>query len=269
MFLARASTPTVDDLLMGIMNVSANDGAVVLAEGAAGSVAGWTAKMNEAARRLGMTHSHFNTPNGYMDNGQTYVSARDLVKLADAMISRYPAYFHHYVGRPGLTWNGITQPNHDPTLGVVPGADGIKTGYTGEAHYNFLGTAQRGGRRLLMVLAGVEKPRDRTKAARALLEWGFSAWDAKPLLAGGTRLGEAQVQGGTAETCRWSPRAISCDAAQGRRARPSMRIVYNGRWWPPSPRARRWPNWKCAPMVRRRPPAAGGGRGCGQGRHGG
>jgi D-alanyl-D-alanine carboxypeptidase (penicillin-binding protein 5/6) len=76
---------------------------------------------------------------------------------------------------------------------VLPGADGIKTGYTGEAHYNFLGTAQRGGRRLLMVLAGVEKPRDRTKA-RALLEWGFSAWDAKPLLAGGTRLGEAQCR---------------------------------------------------------------------------
>jgi D-alanyl-D-alanine carboxypeptidase (penicillin-binding protein 5/6) len=100
MFLARASTPTVDDLLMGIMNVSANDGAVVLAEGAAGSVAGWTAKMNEAARRLGMTHSHFNTPNGYMDNGQTYVG-RDLVKLADAMISRYPPISIIMSGAPG------------------------------------------------------------------------------------------------------------------------------------------------------------------------
>lgn len=229
MFLARASTPTVDDLLMGIMNVSANDGAVVLAEGAAGSVAAWTAKMNDAARRLGMTHSHFNTPNGYMDQGQTYVSARDLVKLADAMISRYPTYFHRYVGRSGLTWNGITQANHDPLLGVVRGADGIKTGYTGEAHYNFLGTAQRGGRRLLMVLAGVEKPRERTAAARALMEWGFSAWDAKPLLAGGTRLGEAQVQGGTAETVPLvAPRDFFMTLPKGGAARPSMRIVYNG-----------------------------------------
>lgn len=230
MFLARGSQPTVDDLLMGIMNVSANDGAVVLAEGAGGSVAGWVAKMNDAARRLGMTHSHFGTPNGWMDKGNTYVSARDLVKLAQAMIERYPDYYHHYVGRPGLTWNGITQPNHDPTLGVVPGADGIKTGFTGEAHYNFLGSAQRGGRRLVMVLAGVERPAQRTAAAKALLEWGFGAWEGKPLLAAGTPLGSARVQGGTAtQVPLVAPRDMLLTLPKGEAApQATMRVVYNG-----------------------------------------
>jgi D-alanyl-D-alanine carboxypeptidase (penicillin-binding protein 5/6) len=230
MFLADGSTPTVDDLLMGIMNVSANDGAVVLAEGAAGSVPAWVAKMNDAAHRLGMTQSHFGTPNGWMDEGVTHVSARDLVKLADAMITRYPEYYKRYVGRHGMRWNGITQPNHDPTLGLVPGADGIKTGFTNEAHYNFLGSAQRGGRRLVMVLAGVPLPRERSAAAKALLEWGFSQWDARPFVAGGARLGEARVQGGKVETLPLvAPRDFFVTLPKGAVAPPTaMRIVYNG-----------------------------------------
>ncbi len=229
MFLSEGSTPSVDDLLMGIMNVSANDGAVVLAEGAAGSVEGWLAKMNDAARRLGMNHSHFGTPNGWMDNGNTYFTAKDLVKLADAMITRYPEYYHRYVGQPGMTWNGITQPNHDPTLGIVEGADGIKTGFTNEAHYNFLGSAQRGNRRLVMVLAGVEKPKDRTKAAKTLMEWGFSAWADKPLMAAGTQLGKAAVQGGdAAHVSLVAPRDFYLTLPKDGSAKPSMRIVYHG-----------------------------------------
>lgn len=229
MFLSEGSKPTVHDLLMGIMNVSANDGAVVLAEGAGGSVAGWVEKMNATARSLGMTHSHFGTPNGWMDKGNTYVSANDMVKLASAMLTRHPDYYRRFVGRPGMTWNGITQPNHDPTLGVVPGADGIKTGYTGEAHYNFLGSAQRNGRRLLMVLAGVPTPRERTAAAKALLEWGFSAWEDKPLVAAGTKLASAQVQGGTVGSVDLiAPRDMFATMPAGASAPASLRVIYNG-----------------------------------------
>ena len=229
MFLEHGSEVSVDDLLMGIMNVSANDGAVVLAEGAAGSVANWVALMNEAARRLGMDDSHFGTPNGWMDGGNTRISARDLVKLADAMITRYPAYYHRYIGHKGMTWAGITQPNHDPILGVVAGADGIKTGFTVEAGYNFLGSAERDGRRLVMVLAGVRKPQDRTKAARALMEWGFAAWDDKPLVAAGAMVGKALVQGGNQPTVPLvAPRAYFATIAKGTRAPVAMRIIYNG-----------------------------------------
>ena len=229
MFLEQNSQVAVDDLLRGIMTVSANDGCVVLAEGATGSVANWVAKMNDAARRLGMNDSHFGTPNGWMDGGITHISARDLVKLADAMITRYPEYYHRYVGNPGMVWNGIAQRNHDPILGVVEGADGIKTGFTDEAHYNFLGSAERNGRRLVMVLAGVDKPVQRKKAARALMEWGFAAWENKPLVAAGTQVGAAKVQGGAvASVPLVAPRAYFATLAKGATADVALRIVYNG-----------------------------------------
>ncbi len=229
MFLAYGQPVSVDTLLQGIMTVSANDGCVVLAEGAAGSVANWVALMNDTARRLGMSQSHFGTPNGYMDHGNTYVSARDLVRLADAMITRYPAYYHRYVGHPGMTWNGIAQRNHDPTLGIVPGADGIKTGYTGEAHYNFLGSAERNGRRLVMVLAGVPRPNERAKAARALMEWGFAQWDSQPLLAAGERAGTVDVEGGEEPTLSLvAPRAYYASVPHGTHLPVEMRVITRG-----------------------------------------
>jgi D-alanyl-D-alanine carboxypeptidase (penicillin-binding protein 5/6) len=81
-------------------------------------------------------------------------------------------------------------------VGVVPGADGIKTGYTREAGYNFLGSAQREGRRLVMVLAGSPTPKIRDAAARSLLEWGFAEWHARHLFDKGQPVIEARVQGG-------------------------------------------------------------------------
>ena len=228
MFLNRGQSVTVDQLLMGIMTVSANDGCVVLAEGAAGSVDKWVAMMNAEARALGMTGSHFGTPNGWMDGGNTYYTPRDLVKLADAMITRYPAYYHRYVGQAGMTFNGITQPNHDPILGV-PGADGIKTGWTDEAHYTFLGSAMRGGRRLVMVLAGVPTAPQRARAARALIEWGFAAWDTHPLLAAGVPVGTVAVDGGLAsEVPVVTPRAYSVTVPKGARPQVTMHFIPRG-----------------------------------------
>lgn len=202
MYLTTNDRPTTRDLLHGIMTASANDASVVLAEGHAGSIAGWTAKMNDAARRLGMTRSRYNTPNGWMDEGQTYVTASDLVKLADAMITRYPRLYREFSGQKRWNWQSTTtmvaMRSHDPTVGVVPGADGIKTGYTREAGYNFLGTAERGGRRLVIVLAGSPTTPVRDAAARALLEWGFSAWNARHLFDKGQPITQARVQGGEA-----------------------------------------------------------------------
>ncbi len=229
MFLDEGQPVTVDQLLTGIMTVSANDGAVVLGEGYAGSVPNWTALMNAKAREIGMTDSHFNTPNGYMDGGQTYVSARDLIKLATAMIQRHPDLYHRYVGRPGLVFNKVAQNNHDPLLGKFPGADGIKTGFTGEAHYNYLGSAERNGRRLLMVLAGVERPNERVKAARALMEWGFDQWDASALFQQGQKLATAKVQGGSADSVDLlTPRKLFATVPLGQRETVTMRVTYDG-----------------------------------------
>lgn len=229
MFLARASQVSVDDLLMGITTVSANDGCIVLAEGAAGSVAGWVALMNGEARKLGMTGSHFGTPNGWMDNGNTYYTAHDLARLADAMLTRFPAYYHRYIGHKSLRWNNITQFNHDPTLGIVPGADGIKTGWTNEAHYTFLGSAERGGRRLVMILAGVPTAPERARAAHALMEWGFNAFDSWPLFRAGDRVGTADVQqGAQASVGLMAPRAYFATLPKGETAPVSLHVKYDG-----------------------------------------
>ena len=229
MFLERGSQVSVDALLMGIANVSANDGCVVLAEGVAGSTEGWVAMMNAEARKLGMLHSHFNTPNGWMDNGQTYYTARDLTRLADAMLTRFPALYHRYIGHPAMTWNGITQPNHDPTLGVVPGADGIKTGFTVEAGYNFLGSAERDGRRLVLVIAHAANARERAKAARALLEWGFSAWDARRIYPAGQILADARVQQGAVSAVGLvTPAEVTVTMPKGTTGPVSVQVRYAG-----------------------------------------
>ena len=229
MNLRSGESVPLDALLHGITTVSANDAAVVLAEGAAGSVAGWSALMNDAAAQLHMTNSHFATPNGWPDNGATYVSARDLVRLGDALITRHPELYHRYFGRRQFTWNGITQQNHDPTSGILPGADGIKTGHTDEAGYNFLGSAQRGNRRLLMVIGGANSNVERMAASRALLEWGYTAWQDRPLFAPGALVGEARVQGGDARHVGLlAPHTISATLPRAAGKVTGLRIVYQG-----------------------------------------
>ncbi len=198
MFLDRGERVRVDDLLLGIANVSANDGAAVLAEGQAGLIAAWTAEMNRTALALGMTGSHFGTPNGWPDEGRTFTTANDLALLARAMIARHPDKFGYYIGRAGFDYKGIVQVNHDPMIGRVPGADGIKTGFTNESGFSYLGTAQRNGQRLVLVLAGVENGRLRARLARAYLEWGFTAFDRQRLFEPGAVVGEARVQDGAA-----------------------------------------------------------------------
>lgn len=196
MFLDAGERVTVHDLLLGIANVSANDGAAVLAEGQAGSITAWTAGMNDAAWALGMNASHFGTPNGFPDEGRTFTTANDLVRLARAMVTRHPDKFGYFIGRRGFDYKGIAQINHDPLIGRIPGADGIKTGFTNESGFSYLGTARRGGQRLVLVLAGVENGRLRGRLARAYMEWGFTAFDRRRLFDAKAVIGEARVQNG-------------------------------------------------------------------------
>ncbi|QDH34853.1 D-alanyl-D-alanine carboxypeptidase family protein [Porphyrobacter sp. YT40] len=198
MFLDAGERVRVDDLLLGIANVSANDGAAVLAEGQAGSVPAWTAMMNRTALDLGMIGSHFGTPNGFPDEGRTFTTATDLVTLARAMITRHPDKFGYYVGRMGFDYKGIAQINHDPMIGRVPGADGIKTGFTNESGFSYLGTVRRDGQRLVLVLAGVENGRLRGRLARAYAEWGFAAFERRRLFEPEVEIGRARVQDGDA-----------------------------------------------------------------------
>ena len=229
MFLDAGERVQVDDLLLGIANVSANDGAAVLAEGQAGSVAAWTQAMNQTALGLGMTGSHFASPNGWPDEGRTFTTANDLVKLARAMIARHPDRFGYYIGRAGYDYKGIAQVNHDPMIGRVPGADGIKTGFTNESGFSYLGTARRNGQRLVLVLAGVENGRLRARLARAYVEWGFSAFDRRELFAAGAAIGTARVQDGDARRVTLKAAGpVAINLRKGTAAPLSATIRYDG-----------------------------------------
>lgn len=229
MFLKAGDRVTVGQLLLGVTTVSANDGAVALALAAVGSLDKWLALMNRNAAELGMGDTHFGTPNGWPDEGRTYTSARDLATLASAMTTRYPELYHRYIGHHGMQYNGIAQNNHDPITGVVDGADGIKTGFTRQAGYNFLGSAERGGRRLVMVIAGAPTPAIRNTTARALLSWGFDAFESRVVLPAAVDVGEARVQNGAASHVKLrTAGAVFASTPPGNNADMSLSIRYRG-----------------------------------------
>lgn len=229
MYLKEGETATVDQLLHGITTVSANDGCAVMAVGATGSVEKWVGMMNAKARELGMTDSHFGTPNGWMDDGRTYVSARDLFKLSRALISRHPELYQRYIGKPYYSFNGIIQNNHDPMIGVVPGADGIKTGFTRQAGYNYLGSAERNGRRLIMVVAGSDRPNVRAQAARSLMEWGFTHFATRTLFPAKQQVARAKVQGGSVNSVKLvSNQALVASFENGTNPQITLTLHYRG-----------------------------------------
>ena len=206
MFLSPGEQVSVANLLYGIVTLSGNDACVVLAEHIAGTEPAFTERMNRDAQKIGLKNSHFGTSNGWPDGGVTYVTARDLATLAEATIRNFPQLYKQFYSRRDFTWgktmggNEITQANRDPLLGRVAGADGLKTGHTEEAGYGFTGSAEQNGRRLVMVMAGLTSFGQRAEESVKFMNWGFRAWQAKPIAAKGKQVGTAQVQLGDATT---------------------------------------------------------------------
>ncbi len=229
MHLKPGESVPVDALLHGMTTASANDACVALAEGYAGSVEGWAMLMNAEAKRLGMRHSHFASANGWPDGGQTYVSARDLVTLGEALIRRHPALYARYFGKKRMVWNGVTQENHDPAIGVIPGADGIKTGFTHEAGYGFLGSAVRDGRRVLIVIGGAHSEAERAEAARTLMAWSFAVWESRRVFVRRTPVASAKVQGGAQRSVGLlASQDIAIAVPRGKPPQVRMTLRYRG-----------------------------------------
>ena len=164
---------TVDNAIKMMMVKSANDMAVLLAEGVAGSVDAFSAEMNANARRLGMTQSNFVNPNGLPADEQV-VSARDLAILARALIGEFPEY-DDYWHLPGIKFGRRVIRNYNKLLDLYPGADGMKTGFICASGFNLVATATRNGRRLIAVVLGAPSASVRTYHAAKLLEQGFNS----------------------------------------------------------------------------------------------
>jgi len=238
MFLSANEQVSVENLLHGIVTLSGNDASVVLAECISGTEEAFTDQMNALAKKIGLTNSHFGTANGWPDNGVTYVSARDLATLARYEIENHFALYKKFYSQPSFTWGktlgsgqDITQANRNPILGKIPGADGLKTGHTDEAGYGFTGSAEQNGRRLIEVLAGMSSWNERVQESTRLMQWGFGAWQTKPLFKKGAEIAKAGVQmGSSSEVTLVAPRDLAVTIPAGLSLTNQMRVKvrYNG-----------------------------------------
>ena len=163
---------TVDNALKMMLVKSANDMAVVLAEGVGGSIDGFSALMNQNAQRLGMTQTSYVNPNGLPADGQI-TSARDLAILARAIIKDLPEY-EYFVHIPSIRYGRRITQNFNKLIGRYPGADGFKTGFICAAGYNLVASATRNGKRLIAVVLGASSGQARAVKAVQMLERGFS-----------------------------------------------------------------------------------------------
>jgi len=163
---------TIDNALKMMMVKSANDMAVVLAEGVGGSIDGFSAQMNQAAQKLGMTQSNYVNPNGLPADGQI-TSARDLAILARAVIRDLPEY-EYFMHIPSIRYGRRITQNFNRLIGRYPGADGFKTGFICASGYNLVASATRNGKRLIAVVLGASSGQTRAVRAAQLLDRGFA-----------------------------------------------------------------------------------------------
>jgi D-alanyl-D-alanine carboxypeptidase len=163
---------TVDNALKMMLVKSANDMAVVLAEGVGGSIDGFSAMMNQTAQKLGMTQTSYVNPNGLPADGQI-TSARDLAILARAIVRDLPEY-EYFVHIPSIRFGRKVTQNFNKLIGRYPGADGFKTGFICASGYNLVASATRNGKRLIAVVLGASSGRMRAVRAVQLLERGFA-----------------------------------------------------------------------------------------------
>jgi D-alanyl-D-alanine carboxypeptidase len=163
---------TVDNALKMLMVKSANDMAVVLAEGVSGSVENFSAEMNQTSRRLGMTQSYWVNPNG-LPAGDQISSARDLAILGRALLHNFPEY-KLYWNLQAIQMGKKVMRNYNTLLGRYEGADGMKTGFICASGFNLVASATRGGKRLIAVVLGAKSSPYRGAKAAGLLERGFN-----------------------------------------------------------------------------------------------
>jgi D-alanyl-D-alanine carboxypeptidase (penicillin-binding protein 5/6) len=179
MFVKIGTQVSVEDLLMGMVVQSGNDATVALAEHVAGSEETFVKLMNQEAERLGLKNSHFTNAPGMPDPNH-YMSARDIATLARALIRDFPDQYTRYSVR-SFKYNNIEQPNRNRLLLTDASVDGVKTGHTESAGYCLVSSARRDDTRLIGVVLGAQKERDRFQASQTLLNYGFSFYESRKL----------------------------------------------------------------------------------------
>lgn len=197
MFVEVGRQVPVEQLLKGMIIQSGNDATIALAEHVAGSEEAFVARMNEEAARLGMSNTRFVTADGLPAEGHVS-SARDLARLARAVILTHPDYYRWYSERE-FEYAGIRQNNRNLLLWRDASVDGMKTGHTQEAGYCLIASAKREGMRLISVVLGSQSERARAEQSQALLQYGFRHFEAVELYPVGAELARVPLWKGEAD----------------------------------------------------------------------
>ena len=197
MWIEPGKDVSLADLELGIIISSGNDATVAVAEHLAGNEAAFADMMNGHAEALGMDNTFYVNSHGLPDPDHL-TTARDLATLAGAIINKFPTHYKIYSQRE-YTYNNIRQYNRNTLLGEDPSVDGLKTGYTEEAGYGLVASAERRGMRLISVVMGTKSPNARKNETRSLLNYGFRFFETVSLFSEGTELEKPRIWKGAAD----------------------------------------------------------------------
>ena len=217
----------VADLFRGIMIQSANDGAIALAEGIAGSESTFAELMNKRAGELGLKATRFTNPTGRA-GGDDVTTARDMATLARHFVVEYPDLYKIY-GEREFTYNKIRQTNRNPVLDGAIGGDGMQVATTREVGMPIVASAQQGKQRLILVMSGSPGEKERAEDAKKLLDWGFRTFETLHLYKAGEVVGEASVFGGAVRGVKIAAvEDVDILVPRGNRDKLRGRVVYTG-----------------------------------------
>ncbi len=180
MFLNEGQLVSIEDIIRGIIIHSGNDACIAIAEAMSGTEKEFARDMTSKGLQIGLKNSVFTNSTGWPDDNH-YMTATDLVFLAQLIIKEFPKYYP-YFAESEYTWNNIRQKNRNPLLEKGLGADGLKTGHTEEAGYGLVGSALRGNRRITFLISGLKSNRDRASEGEKILSWAFRDFRAKKVV---------------------------------------------------------------------------------------
>ncbi|MBB4076409.1 D-alanyl-D-alanine carboxypeptidase (penicillin-binding protein 5/6) [Bartonella fuyuanensis] len=194
MFAKIKTEISVSDLLRGLIIVNGNDAAIILAEGISGNEVLFAKLMNQRAKIIGLSQSHFVNATGLPEEGQ-FVTARDMIVLARHIAQEYPDYYALY-REPHFTWNNIFQRNKNPLISKEIGVEGFGFGYSEREGFSMVAAIYKNHRRLFLAINGLRDSKKHTKEIERILQWGTTAFDLKTIFRKGETVGHAAVYGG-------------------------------------------------------------------------
>ena len=195
MYVLVGKSVRVEDLLRGIIVQSGNDATIVVAEGLSGTEEAFAIELTKKGQEIGIENSVFRNASGWPEEGH-YMTARDIALLSKRTIDDFPDYYHYYA-ETSFTFSGIRQGNRNPLIYRNMGADGLKTGHTEAGGFGLAASVIRDGRRLILVVNGIENAQSRANESQRLIEWGFREFANFALFRAGETVDEANVWLGT------------------------------------------------------------------------